>query len=184
RLVGETVDAYPRPVETRVVGLRTERVGSLLGTAVPADAITAILERLGFGVEGGDGELQVSVPPWRFSDVERETALIEGVGRRYGLDRLPATLPARRRAVGRLTPSQRLRRRLQAALRDRGLTEAISYSLTAPATLGRLRLGDEAIPLANALSEEHSVMRPLILPGLLDAARWNAAHGRPGARLF
>ena len=27
-------------------------------------------------------------------------------------------------------------------------------------------------------------MRPLILPGLLDVARWNAAHGRPGARLF
>ena len=27
-------------------------------------------------------------------------------------------------------------------------------------------------------------MRPLLLPGLLDAARHNAAHGRPGARLF
>jgi phenylalanyl-tRNA synthetase beta chain len=27
-------------------------------------------------------------------------------------------------------------------------------------------------------------MRPLLLPGLLDAARHNAAHGRPGVRLF
>jgi phenylalanyl-tRNA synthetase beta chain len=28
------------------------------------------------------------------------------------------------------------------------------------------------------------VMRPLLLPGLLDAARHNAAHGRPAVRLF
>jgi phenylalanyl-tRNA synthetase beta chain len=38
--------------------------------------------------------------------------------------------------------------------------------------------------LDNPLSEEHSVMRPLLLPGLLDAARHNAAHGRAGVRLF
>jgi phenylalanyl-tRNA synthetase beta chain len=36
----------------------------------------------------------------------------------------------------------------------------------------------------NPLSEDLSVMRPLILPGLLDAARHNAAHGRAGVRLF
>src|SRR4029079_15884346 len=29
-----------------------------------------------------------------------------------------------------------------------------------------------------------SVMRPLLLPGLLDAARHNAARGRPGVALF
>jgi phenylalanyl-tRNA synthetase beta chain len=36
----------------------------------------------------------------------------------------------------------------------------------------------------NPLSEDLSVMRPLLLPGLLDAARHNAAHGRPGVALF
>ncbi len=38
--------------------------------------------------------------------------------------------------------------------------------------------------LDNPLSEDQSVMRPLLLPGLLDAARHNAAHGRAGVRLF
>jgi phenylalanyl-tRNA synthetase beta chain len=184
RPVGDTVDAYPTPVEPRSVGLRTGRVGSLLGAEVPLDDVVAILERLGFAIDATDGALEALVPPWRFSDVEREVDLIEEVGRVYGLDRIPATLPARRRAVGRLTPAQRLRRRLEDALRDRGLVEAVSYSFVSPATLARLRLPDDAIRLANPLSEEHSVMRPLVLPGLLDAARWNAAHGRPGARLF
>jgi phenylalanyl-tRNA synthetase beta chain len=38
--------------------------------------------------------------------------------------------------------------------------------------------------VANPLSEDQSVMRPLLLPGLLDAARHNAARGRPGLALF
>jgi phenylalanyl-tRNA synthetase beta chain len=42
----------------------------------------------------------------------------------------------------------------------------------------------EALRIENPLGEEHSVMRPLLLPGLLDAARHNAAHGRAGIALF
>ena len=48
-----------------------------------------------------------------------------------------------------------------------------------------LRLGDlPLLRLDNPLSEDQSVMRPLLLPGLLDAARHNAARGRPGVALF
>jgi phenylalanyl-tRNA synthetase beta chain len=87
--------------------------------------------------------------------------------------------------VGRLTGSQPLRRRLEDALRDRGLHECISYSFTSPEKLARLRLGDDPVlRLDNPLNEELSVMRPLLLPGLLDAAAHNAAHGRPGVALF
>jgi phenylalanyl-tRNA synthetase beta chain len=125
------------------------------------------------------------VPPWRDSDVRREADLIEEVARVYGLEKLPTTLPARRAAVGRLTDSQRLRRRVEDLLRDRGLDECISYSFVSPRALERLRLGDEPVlPLENPLSEEQSVLRPLLLPGLLDAARHNAAHGRPAVALF
>ena len=70
------------------------------------------------------------VPPWRSSDVRREVDLIEEVARVHGLDKLPTTLPARRAAVGTLTEQQRLRRRLEDALRDRGLNETVSYSFT------------------------------------------------------
>ncbi|MFL5782555.1 MAG: phenylalanine--tRNA ligase subunit beta [Thermoleophilaceae bacterium] len=191
RLVSRTIDVYPRPVEPTVVALRPARVARLLGTEIPSGEIRAILERLGFGVAGGDGDgdaLSVTVPPWRWSDVYREADLVEEVGRIYGLARMPVTLPARRRAVGRLMPAQRLRRRLEDALRDRGLAEAVSYSFTSPRTLARLRLADHdgfaEIRIANPLSEDQSVLRPLLLPGLLDAARHNAARGRPGARLF
>ena len=64
--------------------------------------------------------------------MRREADLIEEVARIHGLDKLPTTLPAREQAVGRLTPSQRLRRRVEDLLRDRGLYECVSYSFTSP----------------------------------------------------
>lgn len=186
RLLPGTLDAYPRPAEPRTVMLRHERLERLLGEQIPPTDVEAILDRLGFGVRAeGDGRLSVTVPSWRDGDVQREADLIEEVARIHGLDRLPTTLPARRRAVGRLTGAQRLRRRLEDALRDRGLLEVVAYSFTSPATLTRLGLGAEtALELANPLSEEQSAMRPLLLPGLLDAARRNAAHGRSDLGLF
>jgi phenylalanyl-tRNA synthetase beta chain len=185
RFVPGTIDAYPRPAEPREVSLRHARLERLLGERIPEEQVTGILDRLGFSPRGEDGRVNTTVPPWRDSDVQREADLIEEVARIHGLDKLPTTLPSRRQAVGQLTPLQRMRRRLEDALRDRGLDECVSYSFTAPEKLARLRLGDvPVLRLDNPLSEDLSVMRPLILPGLLDAARHNAAHGRPGVRLF
>ncbi|HEX2070428.1 MAG TPA: phenylalanine--tRNA ligase subunit beta [Thermoleophilaceae bacterium] len=192
RLVPGTIDAYPSPLRPRVVALRFERLERMLGVRIEADEVERILASLGFACErdtptagtGGDG-LAVTVPSWRDADVQREADLVEEVARIYGLDKLPTTLPARERAVGRLTHAQRLRRRLEDALRDRGMDEVVAWSFTAPETLAKLRLGDaEVLGLANPLSEDHSVMRPLLLPGLLDAARRNAAHGAAGVALF
>ncbi len=196
RMVPGTVDVYPRPAEPRVVPLRYARMEKLLGERIEDETARGILARLGFEHEGvrplesgalrsGETAERWRVPPWRDSDVQREADLIEEVARIHGLDKLPTTLPARRNAVGRLTRSQRLRRRLEDLLRDRGLSECVSYSFTSPAAIERLRLdGVPLLRLDNPLSEDQSVMRPLLLPGLLDAARHNAAHGRPGVRLF
>jgi len=184
RLAPGTIDAYPEPVDPRTVTLRLDRVERLLGKPIARDEVVAILDSLGFATEAAE-VLKVTVPSWRDADVRREADLIEEVARIYGLDRLPTTLPARKRAVGRLTFSQRLRRRLEDALRDRGLHEVVAWSFTSPEALERLRVvGEPALELANPLSEDQSVMRPLLLPGLLDAARLNTAHGAAALALF
>ena len=206
RLVPGTLDAFPAPHPPRVVPLRPERIAALLGEDVPAPETRAILERLGFGVASGqqrassthgavqrkptlggrpEARLKVTVPGFRDADVQREVDLIEEVARGYGLEKLPTTLPRRENAVGRLTPLQRARRRVEDALRDRGMLEIVAYSFTGPRTIERLRLGEEPLlRLRNPLAEDASVMRPLLLPGLLDAAKRSAARGRPGVALF
>jgi phenylalanyl-tRNA synthetase beta chain len=182
RMVPGTVDVYPAVPPPTAVPLRHERMERLLGERIEPATADGILLRLGFEPQPQGTWV---TPPWRDSDVRREADLIEEVARIHGLDKLPTTLPARERAIGRLTPSQRLRRRLEDLLRDRGLDECISYSFSSPGALERLRLDDvPVLRLDNPLGEEHAVMRPLLLPGLLDAARHNAAHERPGVALF
>jgi phenylalanyl-tRNA synthetase beta chain len=195
RYVPGTIDVYPEPVEPRVVSLRPARMEKLLGEHIPEQTADGILERLGFervgeepvaaSTPGANAATSWRVPPWRDSDVQREADLIEEVARIYGLDKLPTTLPDRGEAIGRLTGSQPLRRRLEDLLRDRGLLETISYSFTSPDALGRLRITEvEPLRIENPLSEDLSFLRPLLLPGLLDAAHHNAAHGRAGVALF
>jgi phenylalanyl-tRNA synthetase beta chain len=185
RMVSGTIDVYPRPVPPRTVRLRSARVEKLLGEQIPLDESGAILTRLGFKVPAPAEEMEIGVPGFRDADVQREADLVEEVARVYGLEKLPTTLPAREKAVGRLTQSQQLRRRIEDALCDRGLFEIVTWSFTAPETIERLRLGGvPLLRLSNPLSEDQSVMRPLLLPGLLDAAARNAAYGRDGASYF
>ncbi|MEJ7789819.1 MAG: phenylalanine--tRNA ligase subunit beta [Thermoleophilaceae bacterium] len=184
RMAPGTIDVYPEPVDPLVLTLRLGRLERLLGQRIEQEEVVQILASLGFGVQDAGDALQVSVPFWRDADVQREADLIEEVARIYGLERLPTTLPARRRAVGRLSHSQRMRRRLEDALRDRGLHEIVGWSFTSPQALEQLRVEADVLALTNPLSEDASVMRPLLLPGLLDAARHNAAHGSSGVALF
>jgi phenylalanyl-tRNA synthetase beta chain len=185
RLVPGTIDVYPTAVPPRAVTLRSARVEKLLGEQIPVEESVAILERLGFDVPAPADQMDVGVPGFRDADVQREADLVEEVARIYGLEKLPTTLPAREGAVGRLTESQRLRRRIEDALRDRGLYEIVAWSFTSAEAIERLRLGDvPLLRIANPLSEDQSVMRPLLLPGLLDAARRNAAYDRAGVSYF
>ncbi|MFL5841504.1 MAG: phenylalanine--tRNA ligase subunit beta, partial [Thermoleophilaceae bacterium] len=186
RFVPGTIDVYPEPLPPRSVRLRLARVTKLIGVEVPEDESRAILERLGFDVtDAAPGEWEIGVPYWRDGDVQREADVIEEIARVYGLDKVPTTMPARREAIGRLTPEQRLVRRVEDELRDRGLYEVVEWSFTAPEKLAKLRLGDlPALRLSNPMSEDMSVMRPLLLPGLLDSARHNAARGRADIALF
>jgi phenylalanyl-tRNA synthetase beta chain len=186
RFVQGTIDEYPHPLQPRVVQLRYTRIETLLGARIPEDEVVAILERLGFELsESSAGAWDVTVPYWRDGDAQREADLIEEVARIHGLDSLPATLPARSGAVGRLTPAQRLRRTVEDSLRDRGLAEAISWSFMRPDTMDRLRIGDvPLLRLDNPLSEDQSVLRPLLLPGLLDTAAYNASRGRTSLAFF
>jgi phenylalanyl-tRNA synthetase beta chain len=185
RLVSGTIDVYPSPAPSRTVGLRSARVEKLLGERIPVDESAAILERLGFDVPAPADDMEVGVPGFRDADVQREADLVEEVARIYGLEKLPITLPAREGAVGRLTESQQLRRRVEDALRDRGLYEIVAWSFTSLEAIERLRLSEvPLLRIANPLSEDQSVMRPLLLPALLDAARRNAAYDRAGASYF
>src|SRR5690606_5443255 len=142
RLAGGTIDAGPFAADPRPlprVRLRAARVERVLGMPVDVERQQAVLAPLGFATERAQDGLDVGVPPFRRNDVTREADLIEEVGR-FELDRLPATLPARRDSAGRLPVAARLRRRALDALVGRGAHEIVGWSFTTAALADRLRL--------------------------------------------
>jgi phenylalanyl-tRNA synthetase beta chain len=185
RLVPGTIDVGgdgPPPVTIR---LRDARVEGLLGRAIPRERCKSILESLECTVADAPDGLDVQPPAFRRGDLIREADLIEEVARIDGLEKLPATLPSRHGAYGRLTPRQRLRRHATDALAALGLHEVLGWSFTSPETHKRLRLDDRpAVRLDNPLSTEQSQLRTELLSSLLDVARRNRAHGAGDVRLF
>lgn len=127
--------------------------------------------------------LAVTVPTFR-RDLTREADLIEEVGRLVGLDRVPETLPATASSGG-LTEEQKELRLLRRVLADLGLAEAITYPFGPDRWHEDLGLEPaKAVRIANPLSEEAANLRASLLPGLLDAAARNRAHGSPGGAVF
>ncbi len=184
-----TIDVGAPPPPPRQIRLRESRVRDILGVPVARERQQQILEALDFEVMPAEDGLDARVPPLRRDDVTREIDLIEEVARIDGLEGLPATLPARRGAVGLLTPAQRVRRAAEDVMVGRGLYEVVGWSFADPALLDRLRLpaGHElrrVIALENPLSESQSILRPTIVGSLLDAARHNAARNGPDLALF
>jgi phenylalanyl-tRNA synthetase beta chain len=189
RPVGGTIDVGGPGPAPRVIRLREARVGALLGVAIPRAEQAPILERLGFGVEEADDGLDVAVPHWRRNDVTREADLIEEVGRIWGYEKLPITLPSRRGVSGRLEPAQRLRRRAEDALVGAGVSEILGWSFAAPSLVERLGIPPDdprhrVVALANPMSEEQSVLRTSLLGPLLDNVERNRARGHEDVRLW
>lgn len=182
------VDCYPRPVEPRRITLRAARLERMLGAAVP-DADTArILAQLGFTPEadqppGSPATWDVGIPSWR-GDVSREIDLVEEVARHHGFDRLPDTFPELSVAPPRPLPRlerDRLARRLAAAA---GFSEAVTFSFISREAGSAFVDPSEVVAIANPLSELFAVLRPSLLPGLIDSLAHNRRRGRRDVRLF
>jgi phenylalanyl-tRNA synthetase beta chain len=189
RLVPGTIDVGgPGPPPARL-HLREARVARLLGAEIPAARCEEILDSLGFeATVAGDG-VDALVPHWRRGDVTREIDLVEEVARIDGVDRLPQTLPSRPDGGGRLSPTQRARRRVEDALVGAGLLEVQGWSFQAPGVADRLRLAADdrrrrTVRVRNPLSEDQSELRTLLLPSLLDLAAYNAARDAEDLALF
>jgi phenylalanyl-tRNA synthetase beta chain len=178
------VTAGAMPDTAHSVALRPERLRGLGGIAVPDEEIQRILEALGYGVRRDGEAFACEVPSYRM-DVDGEADLIEDVLRVHGYDEIEA-VPMRIETAlpgAAITPAQRRVRQTRRALAARGLMEAVTYSFMEGDAAKRFG-GDGSLALANPISSDLDVMRPSILPNLIQAAARNADRGHGDAALF
>jgi phenylalanyl-tRNA synthetase beta chain len=177
------IDRYPAPRPSVPLALRRARVGAILGHDVADGEIEDILRRLGFRLHGAEAGWTVRAPSWRV-DVSREIDLIEEIARHHGYDRIPTTFPALQTAPpapSRVVDQTRLARRVMSAL---GFAEAITFAFTDGAAALPFADADDLVTIANPLSEKFTVMRPSVLPGLVDSLVHNRRREQRDARLY
>jgi phenylalanyl-tRNA synthetase beta chain len=183
-LQGSVIDVIATRLDQAPIALRVSEVHRILGAEIGTHEIYRILTKLGFDVipeRGGEADFTVRVPSWRL-DVEREIDLIEEIARLYGYDKFANTLPAYAGAVVARphAPKDEKLRTVSLAL---GYNEAVSLSFISHEDAEAFS-ASPVIELANPISEEASVMRTSMIPGMLNMLAHNLNRGVENVRLF
>jgi phenylalanyl-tRNA synthetase beta chain len=165
------LDVYPIKTEPVEVSIRPSRASMLLGLDVSPTLVSDYLTRLGMEVDASDQtNIRCTVPTFR-PDIKREEDLIEEIGRLYGYDRIPATLPVGVTLQGRDSDEGAFAAKVTEILVSMGLEEVVTGSMSPPQ-------GDERqVFIKNPISEDLSTLRKHLLLDLLGVVSYNLNRG-------
>ena len=161
-------------------------VTSLTGVEVAPDTQDEILTKLGFEiVKDSATDWQVTRPSWR-PDIHGKADVIEEVIRIYGYEHLPMLPLPMDHVIARpsLTKTQRRTAYLRRALVARDYVEAVTFSFMKEEDAKLFGGGADELRLANPISADLNMMRPTILPNLLQAAGRNLRRGMSDLSFF
>ena len=181
--VGTVADRYPARVEPRLVRLRRRRIAGFLGVNIQDAEVRRILESLGFALRDADDGWDVTIATRRV-DVQREVDLLEEVARHFGFDRIPTRFPALTAAAPVVDPRTSRARLLRGVLTGAGFSEAVTFGFIGAEAAASFAPPEQLVPIANPLSENFAVLRPSLLPGLVDAVAYNRRREQRDVRLF
>ena len=168
-----------------IIKLDPTYVGARIGFDISPEVVKEKLELVGCDVEIKDGIFYVDPPSWRV-ELLSPADLTEEVARNIGYDKIPSVLPPRRTSA-ELTSSQKRRRVLAQSLVSRGYTEVMTFPFVNEDLLTRMGfegLRAASYRIANPMSEDQPLLRPHLLPGLLEAARRNYGRGFKDFSIF
>jgi phenylalanyl-tRNA synthetase beta chain len=179
------LDLYPQRDHEKRIRFAPERCANLIGLRIPAEDQDRILESLGFeGIASEDGDIVYRVPSHR-RDVAEEEDLLEEIARHCGYDRIPESVSAMPSSTGDLDPGERLEDAVAGWLAGWGFLETITLPLRSAARQDTDPLSGERGPaVQNPLSEDLSVLRPSLVPALVDAVSLNVRRGVPIQPVF
>jgi phenylalanyl-tRNA synthetase beta chain len=169
------------------IELSVRQVQRHLGTTIAPEGITSqivsqYLTSLGCQLSPKTSDaFDVKLPSWRL-DLEREIDLIEEVARVYGYNRFANTLPTALPVKAHPTAAK------EAAVRTRllalGYSEAVSSTFASESDAVLTAADRKTVPMENPLSEEASILRPSLVPGMLAMLAHNLNRDVKNVRLF
>jgi len=176
------IDLYARRIPSLTLELKINKLNSLLGAKINLTQARKILKNLEFKIKSSTKDkIKVQVPSFR-GDIEREIDLIEEIARHYGYNKISTSFPLTTFAPVKVPATHlkltKVKDVILGTLIKFGLQEVINYSFTNLDFLLKVNLDEEGlkknfITINNPISQEQSIMRPTLLPGLLNTICWN-----------
>ncbi len=189
KLTEGVIDVYPRPIPERVIQLSVKRTNRLLGTRLSQDEVGAYLKSVELDVESLDEDrLRVKPPTFRV-DITRPEDLMEEVARLRGYDQIPTTHPVSYVVARKPDKKLRVRDRLRQLLSGCGFSEILTYSFIGRDACDQLLLHGQdprrqMVSILNPLTEDQTVMRSSLVPGLLATMYRNSKQRNENLKIF
>lgn len=180
RVAAGVIDKKEREFPSKKIPCRVSRIKALLGCPLSLSEIETVFQRLRFPYQWQDQDtFIVEVPTYRV-DIQAEIDLVEEVARIHGYDNI--TIESVRYESSHLphVPMFLFEREIRSRMIAEGLQEFLNCDLVGPSQLNLLEnssYSDEAvIKVMNPASADRSILRPTLLPGLLEVVKYNYDH--------
>lgn len=165
-------------------------IASYLGGFWNASEMKRVFKRLSFQVRDlGKRGWEVTPPSYR-GDIFESVDLIEEIARVEGLEKIPVTFPSLAtpplRVDGSAVVVATLERQVRRLLVRLGVHEVIHLSFFSPDDVKKLdpSLLEKGVFLDNPLSQEYAMMRPTLIPSLLNTVAYHHRHKIFSVQLF
>lgn len=164
---------------TRMMGLDSDLVNQTLGLHMTPQSICTSLKKCRLDAKARGKKITCTIPRFRF-DILGPMDLVEEVALGYGIKNLGPTLPASA-SVGQKNPTTLRLDSISQVMVGLGFTEALNSGLTSKQTLYNncKRDSTDMIEVAESKSQEHTILRDMILPGLLENLSRNVHESYP-----
>ncbi len=173
KIVSQIIDIYPNKVKPKTISISLEKIQKTLGVPITLPTVLTILKNVGFETSVKNTTISLLVPSWRANDVTIAEDICEEVARLYGYHQIPSLLPPLTKVEHYSIDKNSFywEKRVKDALKYWGFTESYTYSLVSESLLdGPI---NEAVTLANPLSEDMMYLRKTLVPSLLQTIEEN-----------
>lgn len=174
RTIYDLKSNLPKPAQLKV---GSSFVNERLGLDLPTKKMAQLLQNVEFKVEISGQTLKIMPPFWR-TDIEIPEDIVEEVGRLYGYDHLPLTLPGHDLTPAKINESLAFKQRIRDILAAAGANEVLTYSFVHGSLIAKAGQDlKNAYHIKNALSPDLQYYRLSLTPSLLEKIHPNVKEG-------
>ncbi|MDR1528537.1 MAG: phenylalanine--tRNA ligase subunit beta [Puniceicoccales bacterium] len=170
--------------KTIVINFQPSLIEELCGFAIPLEIAENILIKLGFLIEKLNAEnWKITVPSHR-PDITCAPDIVSECLRIYGTDKIPTTSAKYTGIQHESDRSAVFCQNVSHYLSDRGFFESYNFALRSGNEMENLFGKNTALAMRNPFNADQNCYRNSLIPGLLDAVKFNIQNGNSDIKFF